>query len=215
MLGKSRLISIALAIALSVTVVAMGVFLTSPASAHTASHASTSTTAQVVNLMPAWATQALPYVQVSNHIATVDPTISTSLGAQVAAQVQQAVSNYNATPLVERVAGVTYSASVSTAVNPQGQLCSRSLQRYWNWWGIGYRLNSCLVNDIAFGILVGAGLAGIIAAICPPCAPVAGVLAGILAIYSGWLYWADNTCGGRGAWLNEDWAGNVWVATVC
>jgi hypothetical protein len=173
---------------------------------------STQSTGQVINVEPTWVRLALPYVHVVHSTASIDPSLSRVVDPQTLSQVKLAVSRYNALSLAAKSPS---SVSLSpTAVSPSGA-CRERFVRYVNWWGTSYYLNSCLVNDIAFGLLGGAGLAGVIAALCPPCAPIAGTLAAVLGIYSGWLYWADNHCGGAGAYLNESWLGQVWVSTVC
>ncbi|WP_376793751.1 hypothetical protein [Thermogemmatispora sp.] len=169
----------------------------------------------VINAIPEWVKEALPYVHVVNYTASIDPALAHVVSSQILAQVQQAVSRYNALPLaVKRSSGGAHPA---TAVSPAAG-CQPQFREYINWWGYSFYLNHCLVYDIASGLTGGAALAGIVAALCGPCAPVAGTIAGVLVIYSAWLFWADSQCNGAGAYLNEtSLVGSpvVWVSTAC
>jgi hypothetical protein len=98
---------------------------------------------------------------------------------------------------------VPQSACQKVIVNGQeiSPFFGQVVQTYW--------LNSCVINDLTFAGLVIGGVGNLAAAICLAggqliCAGIAGALAFVLPIYGAWLYWADVTCQGNGAFLEQN-----------
>lgn len=54
----------------------------------------------------------------------------------------------------------------------------------WDWW---YYYNSCKTNDIKFWLKVGAGAAGVVAALFPPSAPLTVTVAALLVVGQDWI----------------------------
>lgn len=170
---------------------------------------------------------AQPYVHVVNYVATVDPAISRRLSSQAVAQVTKAVATYNALPMDARVQGLQSAPGGHLVPARQVQLLSGAAAHYsacreyahlfFNWWGVTLYMNHCLVNDVAFAWGSIGIIAGMISAACAACAPFAWLLAGIAALYTGWLVWADNRCGGNGANVNAPWMWGwaPWISSVC
>lgn len=67
------------------------------------------------------------------------------------------------------------------------------------WWGFNLYLSSTNANKVAGYLSIGAGVSGLIAIMVPAAAPVAGIIAGVLAIYAGAFYVAN--AAGRGVRL--------------
>lgn len=172
-----------------------------------------------VSLTPTWVTQAEPFVHVTSRGARIDPKIYNHLKPEVVRLVQQAVRQYNAIPMLQREQGSTFQATPSASLQFTSAAGCKGQERItlsYQWWGIRYHLNSCAVQTIAAAGGGAAAIAGIIAAVCTPCAPVAGIIAGVLAIYTGWIVWADIQCGGAGVYVNVSYVGTPpWVSRVC
>lgn len=71
------------------------------------------------------------------------------------------------------------------------------------WWGFQISLDSQLCSDIEGGLVTSAGLAGIIAACQPELTPVAGIIAGALAIMGGVIQLANQ---GNGVHFDLHWS---------
>jgi hypothetical protein len=113
----------------------------------------------------------------------------------------------------------------SDVLAPHGDLaphpCPAPNHHWWSWGTLHIFLNHCTITDIAAILATAGSLYGVIGAICGPgaavCGVAYGVIAGYLAVYSGWLSWADNRCSSRGAILNWfPWLViTLWVSTLC
>lgn len=212
--------------AVVVVVLTASVLFTSQASTHAASKSTAishvtqkSTPTFRVTARPAWVVQGDPYVHVINYVATVDSAIRKHVSSQIVSQVMQAVHQYNSTSLKLRQLNIVLSPQNShlKELNAQGMTaCGAWASARYYWWGFQLYVNSCLVNDITFGGYTGASLAGLIAAVCPPCAPIAGTIAAIIGFYTSWLSWANTRCGSRGAYIDKYWwATWMWIQSVC
>ena len=169
---------------------------------------------------PDWVSDGNAYVHLVHDYATVDASISKHFNARIVAEVVQAVKKYDSLPLRERSAQpFVYNGHATMKANANGcgapAPCTEQATITTRWWGQQIWLNDCLVNDLLFAMGTGAAISTIIAAACTPCAPVAGVIAGVLALYTGWMAWANNRCGNRGINVNIPWTGPAWVSTVC
>jgi hypothetical protein len=148
------------------------------------------------------------------------------------AEVSKAMNNFNKLPLelkdnsVGSSQAITQTAQLKTEENNQKDLGEKVSQLLMGsvkanalsnnkaaylvnyWWGWAAYMNSDLVNDIKWLFAVGASIYTVASYLLatPGMQPAAGLafaFATILAVYSGWLDWANNSCGGnRGAWMN-------------
>ncbi|MGC2237757.1 MAG: hypothetical protein WA584_16455 [Pyrinomonadaceae bacterium] len=71
------------------------------------------------------------------------------------------------------------------------------------WWGFQLSLSSQLCNDIEGGLVTSAGLSTIIAVCQPELAPIAGIIAGTLAIMGGVIQLANQ---GNGVHFDLHWS---------
>lgn len=170
---------------------------------------------------PKWIDKAQKYVREdANNIASVDPGIDQDpeLKGHAALLARQCVAAYNQLP--DDLRAMKQRPSPKAAI-PSDDLaamaaCAEYASVAYYWWGYTLYMDDCLVNDIVFGLVGSAAIAGVIAAVCPPAAPVAGVIAALLAVYGGWLQWADVHCGNQGAYVDGSWGGGApWISTVC
>lgn len=169
---------------------------------------------------PEWIARAQQYVhEDADNIAHVDAHIDDDpvLKGHPALAARQCVAAYNELPadlrrMKERPAPM--------AATPRDDLeamaaCVEHASTAYYWWGYTTYMNDCLVNDLVAINGGAAAIAGVIAAVCPPCAVVAGIIAGVFGGYAVWLTWADQHCGNKGAYWNATWVGYVWISTVC
>ena len=169
---------------------------------------------------PQWIAAAQKYVhEDANNIASVDAGIDQDpvLKGRPALLARQCAAAYNQLPDNLRA---MKQRPTPMAATPRDDLqamaaCVEVASPAYYWWGWTVYMNDCLVNDIVFGLAGSAAIAGAISAACPPCAVVAGVIAGFLALYAAWLAWADQHCGNRGAYIDGCWASAPWISTVC
>ena len=169
---------------------------------------------------PKWIDHARKYIlKDANNIASVDPGIDQhlELKGNPALMARQCVAAYNLLP--DDLRAMKQRPSPQEAI-PRNDLeamaaCAEYASASYDWWGCTLYMNDCLLNDVVFGLVGSAAIAGVIAAVCPPASPVAGAIAAFLALYGGWLQWADQHCGNHGAYVNAPWEGAPWISTVC
>ena len=189
-----------------------------PALASTKTPAAPQTQATAASGAPAWLAAAMPYVHVTNFIATVDPRIDKVLSSTQVAVVKADVSAYNSAPLSLRAAtpAAPYVISLK-AVTPMyysgcyGYIAVHS----YNWWGVQFYLNDCYAQGIALGV----GLAAVAATalyLVPGIDILAVALQIDLGLAAGSIMWADQHCGWRGVYLNVPWVpASVWGSPIC
>lgn len=85
------------------------------------------------------------------------------------------------------------------------------------WWGIQYKISSKSANRLAALLNGGAGVSGIVAAICGgsivgiPCGVAYGVAAGLLAIGGAVVSWCNSK--GKGININKPWVGPIYCTS--
>lgn len=160
---------------------------------------------------------AEPYLTFSDDsTVSSDDKLRGSLLPNFAMIVERSVAIYNELPAEWRQRRELPSRGERSE---RGRACTRAATVAYYWWGERIFLNDCMVNDLEgmlaaqvggatlFAVLVSGGLAPI----------AAGVAAGILGLYIAALVWANQTCGGQGAYINALWfpPGVYWVSTIC
>ncbi|GAB4211093.1 MAG: hypothetical protein OHK0022_45270 [Roseiflexaceae bacterium] len=174
-------------------------------------------TATSAGQVPQWVLKADRYVRVTNGVARVSPAIYSQLDRATVQQVMQAVAQFNSLDQQYRLGDVRVNVP-SHYSNQRIEATCRGQEQITvttQWWGQQFWLNSCAVMSVvAAGGSISA-IAGVIGGLCAPCAPVAVPLAGILAVYTIWIQWADQYCGGGGVYVNRPWNGPIWVSRVC
>lgn len=85
------------------------------------------------------------------------------------------------------------------------------------WWGMQYAISAASANRLAALLFTGAGISGIVAAICGgsvvgiPCGVAYGVAAGLLSIGGGVISYCN--ANGRGIYLNVTWNNVIWCSS--
>lgn len=169
---------------------------------------------------PEWIAQAQKYVsEDANNVASINSSIDQDpvLKGHPALMARQCVAAYNELPPDLRRMKERPQPEAAIARDDLAAMaaCVEHASTAYNWWGFTTYMNDCLVNDLVATTAGAAAIAGIIAAVCPPCSVVAGIIAGVFALYAAWLQWADQHCGNRGAYWNATWNGVIWISTVC
>lgn len=190
--------------------------MTSPAQAREmAAHPAPAGVGASGGQMPLWVLQADKYVRVVNGVAVVSPEIHMRLNPATVRQVLQSVAHFNALDRQYRMGDVRINIPARSQNGVVMAGCKNQITISYKWWGQQYWLNSCTVNTITHANGGVTGIAMAITRICPACGVVAGVLAGVVAVYANWLQWADQYCGGQGVYMNRPWMGPGWVSRVC
>lgn len=170
--------------------------------------------------IPAWIELAGRYIhEDAQNIAGVDPAIDhdSHLAGHPATMARQCAAAYNQiSPDLRKLK----TRPAPQAATPRDDLaamaaCKEVIQTSYYWWGYTTYFNDCAVDDIVFGDTTAAAIAGVVAAVCPPCSIIAAAVGLYLAVEAAWLQWADQHCGNRGAYLNGTWVGGNWISTVC
>lgn len=166
---------------------------------------------------PQWVLQADRYVRIVNGFAQVDPAIHTHLSQTAVRQVMQAVAHFNALDQHYRTGDVRVKVPAqSRQIVPMANCRGKEEIRVTTyWWGQRFWLSSCTVISVTAAGNNIAAIAGLIAAICPECLPVAAVVAAVLVVYSNWIAWADQYCGGAGVYVDRPWVGATSVSLAC